>query len=388
MRHAFSLLLLPLLSACSSSGGSASSTHTDASTGSDAATDAEAAPDVATHDANDEPSPEARAPDAGWACTPSPVPPTGDPITGLTLGDGWTDPRALPGPVDTSGWEDSSIISADGTRLYFAYTQYDYAALQNGQLVVTGPTRPGEPGPQFNIYEATFAAGDAGAWVVTPSTVNSDDASVSSASEGVTDPQSTMVFVRYVGSSIDIYMTRQTGGVWSAPEALPAPINTPCVEDNAAISGDGTILYFDSNRADPLGTSCNANQSSTGRTIYRSTLVAGTWTTPVPVPGAPNGGDWHWQGYSRDPSDFYWAGHDTSCGAASDCVYHARLQPDGGYGATTIVLTPVAVSSASEGDAVAVGEASVTCDGHYLYFIYIQTNDAGGNLNVGVAHKP
>jgi hypothetical protein len=52
------------------------------------------------------------------------------------------------------------------------------------------------------------------------------------------------------------------------------------------------------------------------------------------------------------------------------------------------VLTPVAVASASQGDAIAVGEASVTCDGHYLYFIYIQMNDAGGNLNVGVAHRP
>jgi hypothetical protein len=384
MRHAFPLLLL--LSACSSSGAAASSSGTDASAGSDGASDAETAPDVAAHDANDEA--ETGASDAGWACTPSPAPPTGDPITGLTLGDGWTDPRALPEPVDTPGWEDSSIISADGTRLYFAYTQYDYEALQNGQLVVTGPARPGEPGPQFNIYEASIAGGDAGAWVVTPSTVNSTDASVSSASEGVTDPQSTMVFVKYVGSSIDIYMTRQIGGVFSTPEALPAPVNTPCVEDNAAISGDGTILYFDSNRADPLGTSCNADQSATGRTIYRSTLVQGAWSTPEPVPGAPNEGDWHWQGYSRDPSDFYWAGHDTTCGAASDCVYHARLQPDAGYGATTTVLTPVAVSSASEGDAVAVGEASVTCDGHYLYFIYIQMTDAGGNLNVGVAHKP
>jgi hypothetical protein len=379
------LPLLLLLSACSGSGGSAQSSHTDASAAPDATSDADLAPDVASRDAGEDAAPEAAAPEAGWTCTPSPAPPTGDPITGLTLGDGWTDPRALPEPVDTSGWEDSSIISADGTRLYFAYTQYDYGALQNGQLVVTGPARPGEPGPQFNIYEATV---DAGAWIVTPSTVNSTDASVSSASEGVTDPQSTMVFVRYVGSSIDIYLTQKVGGVWSTPQALPAPINTPCVEDNAAISGDGTILYFDSNRSDPLGTSCNANQSSTGRTIYRSTLVQGMWTTPVPVPGAPNEGDWHWQGYSRDPSDFYWAGHDTTCGAASDCVYHARLQPDGGYGATTVVLTPVAVSAASEGNALAVGEASVTCDGHYLYFIYIQMNDAGGNLNVGVAYRP
>jgi hypothetical protein len=135
MRHAVALLLL---SACSSGGGSASSPRADAAAGSDATSDAEGALDVANHDASDESLPETGTPDAGWTCSPSPAPPTGDPITGLTLGDGWTGPRALPEPVDTPGWEDSSIISADGTRLYFAYTQYDYAALQNGQLVTYG----------------------------------------------------------------------------------------------------------------------------------------------------------------------------------------------------------------------------------------------------------
>src|SRR4051812_8588940 len=100
----------------------------------------------------------------------APVPPTGSPLVGLVLSGGWTNPRRLPAPVNTIGWEDSANISADGKRLYFSYTQYSQQALAtSGMFVIYGPTRPGQKGPDFDIYEATITSGG---WTVVDSSVN------------------------------------------------------------------------------------------------------------------------------------------------------------------------------------------------------------------------
>ncbi len=58
----------------------------------------------------------------------------------------------------------------------------------------------------------------------------------------------------------DIYSCKLNGDKWSEPKALPAPINSKFRESSASISSDGNTLYFVSDR-----------DKNTGRDIYRST---------------------------------------------------------------------------------------------------------------------
>ena len=48
---------------------------------------------------------------------PAPEPPVADSLSGVEFFEGWSDPRSLPFPVNTSGWEDSSFISPDDMAL-------------------------------------------------------------------------------------------------------------------------------------------------------------------------------------------------------------------------------------------------------------------------------
>jgi hypothetical protein len=201
-----------------------------------------------------------------------------------------------------------------------------------------------------------------------------------------------MAFVRYDTSSNagDIYLTKKQAGVWSTAQKLPAPINSACVDDNAALSRDGTRFYFDSNRADDRGTTCKPTAKFDTRTIYVSTISGGTWSNPVPIAGAPNGGLFHWQIYPREDPTLYYAGHEPDCGG-DVCIYRAELNSDGSYGNEKVVAQPTPSSKANVGDVYAIGEVSITRDGHWMYFVYIvktATPDGGigADLNIGVAH--
>jgi hypothetical protein len=325
---------------------------------------------------------------------PAPDPPVGVAITGITLGDGWTDPRALAAPINTEGWEDSSYISASGRRLYFGYSRLDYDSLSNGAFALSGPTRMGSTRDAFEIYEATIQSG---AWDVLHSTVNYAGPQ-SEAAEGVDDTESVMPLVRFDGSANqgDVYISKKVGGVWGVATKLPAPINTSCVEDNAAISGDGQRLYFDSNRVDAKGTTCKATSGSETRDIYVSTLTNGAWSDPVLVTGEPAMGVIHWQVYPRkDQTELYWSGYDSMCGNSS-CIYRATKKADGSYGDRVVVMKAVPQDQAKPGDAYGLGEVSITQDGRYMYFTYILRESVDGgfdggphdNLSIGVARKP
>lgn len=321
----------------------------------------------------------------------TPAPPVGEALEGLTLFDGWEDPRALAAPVNTSGWEDSTYISASGRTLYFGYARYDYYQLSIGNAVIDGPVRPGGTRDGFEIYEATIADGG---WNVLRSTVNSSDTSISEAAEGVDDAEQTMAYVKFFGGNADdVYLSKKSGGVWGAGVALPYPINTSCIEDNAALSRDGNTLYFDSNRIDASdGGNCKSTNDITSRTIYRSQFDGTNWSDPVALGGAPNGGLFHWQVYPREDPTMYWAGHDTGCGGDA-CIMRAQLESDGGYGDPVVVMQATPSATAVVGQVYAIGEVSITRDGHWMYFTYIvKTTAADGgvdaSIDVGVAHHP
>ena len=335
--------------------------------------------------------------DATPDASPRTDPPTGDAIAGLELFDGWTDPRELPPPVTSIGWEDSSFISPDGTTLYFGYARFDFTALSQGQLLVTGPMRPGHEGVGFDVYEARIGATG---WDVTRSTVNSPG-EVSEAAQAVDRAQKTMLFVRFEGAVGDIHAsTKQPSGAWGAATKLPAPINTPCVEDNVHLTPDGARMFFDSNRADDTGTTCKAESD---RDIWTATWNGSAWSAPTKLSGGPNATARRWQPFSSPSGDVvYWSGYDLPDCPSGSCIYKASLGDGGTYGAPVMVARAAPGDASKIGQAYAIGEVSMTEDGRYMYFTYIKVappRDAGapdaeagppviqGDVGLGVARR-
>jgi hypothetical protein len=324
--------------------------------------------------------------DGGSTPTPTPTPiptapppPTDADLAGITVLDGWSSPRSLPAPVNTLGWEDSSNVSADGKTLYFSYTQYDPAALaSNGSLVITGPARPGQKGPAFDIYEATIAGGT---WNVADSTVNDPDPDLSEAASGVDVAQDRMVFVNF-STSGDLYLSDKVAGVWQPGVRMPSNVNGACVEDNPTLSADGKTVWFDSDRA-----SANCATNGGPRQIFVThDLGGGAWSDPVNV--TPEAQPYAWQAFvTADGQQMLWSGVDDACIAAGPsgfCVFRASKASGDAWGTPAIEMYPVGFTTT--GAVSTIGEVSVTADGHYLYFTYVRNLAGGGtDLSLGVA---
>ena len=310
----------------------------------------------------------------------APNPPVGAALKGLQFFEGWTNPRKLSAPVNTTGWEDSAIISYDGATLYFAYTPLDYYAFTQGNHVEVGPTgppeRPGQHSFYFDIYEARIQNGT---WVIENSSANSG--AVHEAAIGVNSDESVMVFVRFVADG-DIFMTqRQNGGPWMLPAQPLSSINSPCVEDNPHLSADGLTLYFDSNRGDINGTSCLDETDALQRSIYVSTYDGNAWSTPSKIQGIPNTGLYAWQIFETPDGEYiYWSALNTE---GESCLFRARKLSEGSYGEKTLIARST-TNSATPGDVMAIGEMSITGDGQFLYFVYVQYNSPD-NLELGLA---
>lgn len=72
--------------------------------------------------------------------------------------------------------------------------------------------------------------------------------------------------------SCDIYVSKRIGDQWGPPRNLGAPINTSGWEAQPALSADGRVLYFVSNRKGGLG----------GYDIWKSEMQQdGTWGIPI-----------------------------------------------------------------------------------------------------------
>jgi len=313
----------------------------------------------------------------GLAAVPAvpPAPPLGRSIPGLHFLSDWTEPRVLPPPVNTPAWEDSAFISADGSTLYFGYIPVDYGAFAQGRLEVVEPIHDGQNGISFDIWEGHFTGGE---WTIEDSSANDDDPNLHEAAIGVDRDQTTMVFARFDPEG-DLYLTERDGDHWARPEKLDAPISTPCIEDNPHLSAEGDTIWFDSTRADALGSTCFTDR----RSFWATHRTDGGWSVPERVVGAPNETAIRWQIFvTLDREQMYWTGWDGDCPAAN-CIYRAHLQDDGSYREREIVVVPTPVAEAAIGEAYALGEISFTADRSWFYFVYV-FQDEPGHPEIGI----
>jgi len=166
------------------------------------------------------------------------------PLEGETAGDwnlwisdadaeGWGPPRALPAPVNSPGVETFPVLVADGS-LYFS------------------SDRPGGEGG--DVYRAPFVDGEYGEPERLPAPINTAgfDSNV-----WVSPDESFLILAGERGpehrGAGDLYLSRFADGRWSEPVHLGG-VSTPARELAPAVSPDGHVLYFTSDRPDAART--------------------------------------------------------------------------------------------------------------------------------------
>lgn len=331
--------------------------------------------------------------------------PVGARLEGLTMLDGWGDPREVKGDVNTAGWSDSSYLlgsAAKGYELHYSYSRYSWEDLQRHKKSDVGPVRSGQRFPAFNMYKATVQHGE---WVSERLPFNPDDA-IDTAAAGMAEGGSPYVYVRFLplangaGTTGRIFeIARDAQGVWGAPVELPSPVNTQCVQDNPTLSADGLTLYFDSNRKDAAGTECLTAKTGIPfagrRSIFVSHLRDGHWSDPVAVAGVVNEqGPSNMQAFlSVDGRSLYWTASRPEC-PVTNCFFRATAQPDGSFQHLEMVAEPTPVGPGMDGKIIALGESSISEDGRLMAFVYVRARVTGKNtalvgpadgLEIGIA---
>jgi Tol biopolymer transport system component len=163
------------------------------------------------------------------------------PVTGATpktdydlwvvelMNTGWNEPRHLNAPVNTDSQETSPSPAADGT-LYFSSNREggkggaDLYRAKPGERDYAAPENLGDsinsPGPEIQVF------------------TSADERILIFAAAGRSDG---------IGS-VDLYLSRRTGGAWSKPVNLGNKINSIGVDSAPRISPDGKYFFWTSTR--------------------------------------------------------------------------------------------------------------------------------------------
>lgn len=125
-------------------------------------------------------------------------------------------------------------------------------------------------------------------------------------------------------SDPNIWCMRGTGSAWSAPEVLPAPVNSSAREWSPVIARDGSI-YFASDRPDGLGLG----------DLYRAQQIDGEWQVE-PLSRAINsaGGEWNLDLSPDGRTLVFEASHRETNRTVSGDLYISTWQ-DGAWSAAT-----------------------------------------------------
>ena len=162
--------------------------------------------------------------------------PTGcDLYMSVRTAKGWSKPRNLGAPVNSTYWESFPSLSVDGNTLYFVSnrrggyggTDIWYCTLEEGRW-----SEPVNMGPTVNTRGNETAP-----------YIHFDDKTLYFASDG-----------RLGMGGSDLYMVKRTSdSTWGEPVNLGYPINTSGDENNLIVAPDGRTALFSSDRPDGYG---------------------------------------------------------------------------------------------------------------------------------------
>ena len=267
----------------------------------------------------------------------------------------WGQPVRLTAPINTSCPEDAVEVSADGETLYYFFsrdlldnlTPAEMLAPPNGTYRaarIDGPADFGQP-VFFDLGKGTDASLD-GELSFSPDGSQVYFHSLRATNTGYRADPPTDDF-------LDIYVADIVDGEPGRARNLGEPVNSVYPDGEHALHPDGVTLYFTSSRPGGLG----------NNDIWRSTWDGTAWSDPVNL-GAPiNSPSNELQpAFTADGRTMYFTSdRDRSIGSA---IYRASLS-DGMWSQPELVMRGI------------VGEASLTEDGRYLYFVHILTDAEG-----------
>ena len=266
----------------------------------------------------------------------------------------WSQPLPV-ASLNTACPEDAIAISADGNSLYFLFT-VDLLDNLSPEQVIAAPNgtyraaRSEGPGDFSNPVFVNLGKGVDG----------SLDGELSFSPDGTQvyfhSLRPTNTGYRQdpaVEDFLDIYVAYLVDGVPGAGRNLGYPVNTVYPDGEQAIYPDGVTLYFSSPREGGLG----------GNDIWSSRWDGASWSEPVNLASPVNsvGNDLQ-PAFTADGNTMYFTSNrDAALGMA---IYRAVWTGEG-WGEAELVITGI------------VGEATLTGDGMWLYFVHVLTDEGG-----------
>lgn len=141
---------------------------------------------------------------------------------------GWSEPRNLGSPVNSSGSETTTSVASDGT------------------LYIGASGREGGPRTGRRLYRARWANGgyEAPEALLAPVDGGEEDSN-----QYVSPDGRFMIFMsRRQGADARLYVTYLESGAWSSPAPIDAPWNAAYAPYTPLLSPDGKTFYFTSQR--------------------------------------------------------------------------------------------------------------------------------------------
>jgi Tol biopolymer transport system component len=141
---------------------------------------------------------------------------------------GWGDPHSLGAPINSSGIESTTSVTADGT-LYFA----------------SGGRPGGRPGRK--LFRSRFVGGKYEDPEPLPAPI---DGGEEDSNQFVSPDGSTMLFTsrRPGAADVALFLSRYANGAWTEPLNVGAKLNADFSPYTPLVSPDGKTLYFSSQR--------------------------------------------------------------------------------------------------------------------------------------------
>lgn len=264
----------------------------------------------------------------------------------------WEQPRRLGPPVNTPRPEDAIEISPDGKRLFFMYAKdllenmspKEMLSRPNGTYVATrigGPTDFSKP-VFYDLGKGTSQSLD-GELSFSPDGTKVYFHSVRAKNTGYQqDPPK--------DDFLDIYVADIVDGVPTPARNLGPPVNSVYPDGEHAIHPDGVTLYFTSSRPGGLGKN----------DIWVSRQDGTSWSNPVNL-GNPINSDKNdlQPAFTSDGNTMYFSSdRNPRIGMA---IYRSK-RIGKSWTKPELVMKGI------------VGEASITADGKYFYFVHVLTD--------------
>jgi beta-lactamase regulating signal transducer with metallopeptidase domain len=159
-----------------------------------------------------------------------------------TKNDPWGEPVNMGPKVNSIYCESMPSISADGLSLFFSESD-----------LPSTPLLPGGHG-QADIWVTTRPSIDA-EWGVPTNLGPIVNTASNETAPCISDDSLTLLFGRGSFEQADIWLTKRKTkeDIWEQPVKLSTPVSSTAWNGHPDISGDGTILYFTSNRLGGFG---------------------------------------------------------------------------------------------------------------------------------------